>query len=209
MSDAAQRGKPVFLAFTAASGECYGRMGERESKTVSGPLEGDDRSQFERAFREHYPSVLAFARRRVQSDAEAADIAQEAYLRVLRYREGHDQEVLKALLFQIAANLIGMRLRQAHAQHWASRVPVDENHPLAADDPPLDRQAAGEQELSRLIEVVQGLPRKCQQAFVLNRFHGLGQAEVAARMKISVKMVEKHIAHALNLCRRKLGSGES
>lgn len=169
------------------------------------PLLGEDRSQFELAFRKHYPSVLAFARRRVQSDAEAADIAQEAYLRVLRYREGHDQEVLKALLFQIAANLIGMRLRTAHAQHWAARVPVDDKHPLEAGDPPLDRQATGEQQLNRLAAIVEGLPQKCQQAFVLNRFHGLSQAEVAARMKISVKMVEKHIAHALSVCRRKMG----
>ncbi len=193
------------LAFSGYPGECYGAMTPRLVNTLVEPLRGEDRPFFERAFHEHYPALFAFVRRRVGSDTEAADIAQEAYLRLLRYRDRHDQDVLKALLFQIAANLIGMRVRTARVQRWADSVPLDEEHPLAAGDPPLDRQAAGEQELDRLMGVVDALPRKCQQVFVLNRFHGLNYTEIAARLQISVKMVEKHITKALALCRREIG----
>jgi len=41
------------------------------------------------------------------------------------------------------------------------------------------------------------LPPECRLAFMLSRFDGLAHPQVAAKMGISVKRVEKHISHAL------------
>ena len=45
------------------------------------------------------------------------------------------------------------------------------------------------------------LPAKCRQAFELSRFDGLTYDQIAARMGISTKRVEKHISPALSTLR--------
>ena len=50
------------------------------------------------------------------------------------------------------------------------------------------------QQLDRLMEIVKRLPPKCQQVFILARFHDMDYSEIAARCGITVKTVEKHVA---------------
>jgi len=169
------------------------------------PLTGEDQLLFARAYREHYPALFSFVRRRVGSDAEAADLVQESYLRVLRYRQRQDMDTLKALLFQIAANLLTERLRLAHTRHQGQHVALEETLVLVETRPAQERQVAGEQALDRLMAAVEELPRKCQQVFVLHRFHGLTRDAIANRLGVSLKTVEKHLTAAIASCRRKVG----
>jgi RNA polymerase sigma factor (sigma-70 family) len=169
------------------------------------PLDSGSKPLFEAAFRAHHTSLIHFIRRRVGNDSDARDIAQEAYLRLLRYREKQDLSSLKALIFRIATNLVGMRARTARAHHWVDHQPLDEGFELPAKDPSPEQRLFAEQQLDRLMEVIKRLPAKCQQVFILSRFHDLGYSEIAARCGISVKMVEKHITHALATCRQEVG----
>jgi RNA polymerase sigma factor (sigma-70 family) len=169
------------------------------------PLDSESKPLFEAAFRAHHSSLIQYVRRRVDNDSDARDIAQEAYLRLLRYREQQDLPSLKALVFRIATNLLGMRARTAQTHHSADVRPVDEVFDLPANDPSPERQVIAEQQLDRLMEIVKRLPPKCRQVFVLSRFHHMDYSEIATRCGISVKMVEKHIAHALATCRRAVG----
>jgi RNA polymerase sigma-70 factor (ECF subfamily) len=62
------------------------------------------------------------------------------------------------------------------------------------------------QAIDRLFtEAIAKLPPKCRLAFMLSRFDGLTYPQVAAKMGISVKMVEKHITRALIACRLAVG----
>jgi RNA polymerase sigma factor (sigma-70 family) len=192
------------LAFRSTP-ESYGRMGEGEEKPTVVPLRGEDHPLFARAYREHYPALHAFLRRRVGTDAEAADIAQEAYLRVLRYRDQQDVGVVKTLLFRIAVNLLGIRARVARTHRWSDHVPLDDDLPLEGGEPSQDRQAASEQQLARVLEVVNKLPRRCQEVFVLSRFQGLGRQEVGQILNLSMASVDKYIAMALTALRKRLG----
>ena len=167
------------------------------------PLDSDSKPLFEAAFRAHYDSLIHYLRSRVGSDAEARDIAQEAYLRLLRYREHQDAASLKALVFRIATNLVNMRARTVRAR--PGHEPLEAALEVPANDPTPERQLLTEEQLTRLTEVIRRLPPKCQQVFVLNRFHHMGYQEIAARLGVSVKMVEKHIAHALSICRQEVG----
>lgn len=157
------------------------------------------------AFREHYASLLKFLRRRVGCDADARDLAQDAYLQLLRYRQEQDPGALKALLFRIATNLIGMRARMARARRWADHEPLDEAYALCADDPSHEQRLMDVQRLDRLMRAIERLPRKCQQVFVLSRFHHMEYPQIAEQCGISVKMVEKHITRALAFCRAEVG----
>lgn len=180
-------------------------MGNRVTTLATDALSSDEHPLFARAFREHYPALIAFVRRRVTIEAEAVDIVQEAYLRVLRYRHDKSLEDLRALLFTIAINLIGMRLRVGRERHW---VPLQDELALMEDSPSPDRQIDGERRVIRLAAVIEKLPEKCRQVFLLRRIHGMSQREIAERMGISIKAVEKHITTALAICRQKLGHSD-
>jgi len=161
------------------------------------------RSLFEAVFRENYDALIRFVRRRVGSDADARDIAQDAYLRLMRYDKGQDRHSLRALVFRIAGNLLGMRARAARAQHWVDHEPVGDE--LAAESPSPEQETSTQQQVDRMMEVIQRLPTKCQRVFVLSRFHDMDYQQIASRLGISVKMVEKHIAKALAICRAEVG----
>jgi len=169
------------------------------------PLDSESQPLFEAAFREHHAALVQYLHRRVGNDADARDIAQETYLRVLRYRENQDLDSLKALLFRIATNLVVMRARTARAQRWVDHRPLDEELVLPSNEPSQERRLAAEQQLDCLMEVINRLPSKCQQAFVLSRFHDMSYPEIAKRCGISIKMVEKHITKALSICRAEVG----
>jgi RNA polymerase sigma-70 factor (ECF subfamily) len=109
-------------------------------------------------------------------------------------------------VFRIAITLVGMRARSARAHHSGDHRPLDEMLELPANDPSPEQSLQAEQQLKRLMGIIERLPPKCQQVFVLSRFHDMNYPEIAARCGISVKMVEKHVAHALAICRSEVGN---
>jgi RNA polymerase sigma factor (sigma-70 family) len=205
-------GGPLFtvpeVAFVADFCECYARMNSRAKniEVLALPLDTESRPLFDAAFREHYSPLLQYLRRRLGSEADARDIAQEAYLRLLRYRENQDLNSLKALLFRIASNLVGMRARLARTHFLARHQALDDQESLIhCGEPSHEQRLIGEQQLERLMEAIQSLPTKCQRVFILSRFHDMSYPEIAARCGITVKMVEKHVTKALGICRTKVG----
>ena len=65
-----------------------------------------------------------------------------------------------------------------------------------------EAQAASAQGMAALLATIDALPLRCREAFILHKFDGLPQAEVAAHMGISRKMVEQHIQRAMLACRQ-------
>jgi RNA polymerase sigma factor (sigma-70 family) len=70
----------------------------------------------------------------------------------------------------------------------------------AASEP--EAVLASNQSVEALLATIELLPLRCREAFMLHKFDGLSHAEVAQRMGISRKMVEQHMALALQACRR-------
>jgi RNA polymerase sigma factor (sigma-70 family) len=180
------------------------------------PLESEERVPHdeEAAFRVGFDAslaevrdeLLAYLRRRLGDRETAADLTQEALLRMLKYREAPEIEDRRAMLFRIANNLVLEYRRARYRHHAAQHVTLDDAGPLRMDQASVEAIADARQTLDRLLtHTITGLPPKCRLAFMLNRFDGLTYPQVAARMHISVKMVEKHITRALAACRLAVG----
>jgi RNA polymerase sigma factor (sigma-70 family) len=161
-------------------------------------------ARFSAVFNEHRRGLLRFLRRRVGNEEDAAEIAQEAYLRLLRYADQQDPQALKALLYRIAINLVGMRQREAGSRHQSEHLPI-EDLPLMSDEASQEQKLVDQQNLQLLMSAIRELPERCRQVFVLSRFHEMSYPQIAAHCGVSVKMVEKHISRALAACREKLG----
>lgn len=156
------------------------------------------------ALASHYEEIKAFILRKVGCADLAADVAQDAWVKMATTTPGEPIENPRAYLYRVAGNLASDRLRQA-----ALRARLDGDVPpegdAAAGLTP-ERVAAGRQEYAVLLAAVEELPEKCRAAFLLYRGRGLSMREVAEALDISPKTVEKHVARAMLHCRARLAA---
>lgn len=160
------------------------------------------RARFDAAVPGLRRDCLTYLRRRVRQADVAEDLTQETLVRLLSYRENPDIESHTRLMYRIAQNLIIEFRRARGRRHAAQHVCLDDAGTLQAPLPPVEEVVEMRSTLvAVLARGVPGLPAKCRQAFELNRFDGLTYDQIAARMGISIKMVEKHISRALSTLR--------
>jgi RNA polymerase sigma factor (sigma-70 family) len=155
-------------------------------------------SVVERLFREHNAALIRFLRGRVGSHNEALEVAQEAYVRLLSLDEPGAVSYLRAFLFKTAANIaIDRRRRIQNFDKRAARQLFTE---LTENRTP-ERQLSGEQSLRHLGTLIESMPPKCRESFVMNQILGLDAATIAHRLGITDSMVRKYVVRALLHCR--------
>lgn len=164
------------------------------------PLSAKEQAVFSNLYRDQHEAVLRLLNMRLNNEQDAADLAQETFLRVLRYRHC-DTRSLKFLLFRVALNLAVSHGRLSRVRCDVSLGDWD----FAADMPGIDEQLIKEETLTQVSRAVRGLPERCRQAFTLSRIDGLRQHDIARRCGISRRMVEYHIAHAQAVIRERTG----
>jgi RNA polymerase sigma factor (sigma-70 family) len=153
----------------------------------------------ERLFREHNESLIRFLRGRVESRNEALEVAQEAYVRLLSLDQPGAVSYLRAFLFKTAANIAIDRRRRHRNYTKVSQLFAE----LEENRTP-ERQVAAEQTLRLLGSLIEAMPPKCRESFVMNQIHGLDAAPIAARLGITESMVRKYVVRALLHCRERM-----
>jgi RNA polymerase sigma factor (sigma-70 family) len=157
-----------------------------------------------RLFAEHGSALQAFLYRRVRRHPDAAELAQEVYVRMLRVADTSAIRNPEAYLYTVASNLAKEHVRQESRD---GRV-LDVDDPLVqeqlAELPAFAGQLDTEQRTRRLREVLRQLPPKCHAAVVLQYWHGLSYEEIAQRLGVSTHMVKKYLSQALVHCRRRM-----
>ena len=167
--------------------------------------EGDARA-FEYAFRKFAPRLEAFARKYTPDAGE--DIVQDVFLKLWERRELVDNVSLASFLFMMVRNgCLNYLKHQQVAESVERRLAEveDVERLYVADFMPDPSATLMQKELSESIDVImEQLPPKCKEAFTLSRLNGLKNREIAERMAITEKVVEKHISRALRLFREGL-----
>ncbi|MNF29853.1 RNA polymerase sigma factor [compost metagenome] len=92
--------------------------------------------------------------------------------------------------------------REHRRQGWVVALPELPDVACAAPQPARHYEAG--RELERLCEAITQLPARCQMVFVMHKIHGVPQADVATRMGVSLKTVEKHLRLGMAACRAHL-----
>lgn len=157
---------------------------------------------FESFFEANRPALVAFLRRRTANEADAEEIAQDSYVRLLGYGYGDSRPppVWRALLYRIASNLAVSHFRMRSTRRLDRQQGLD-GLELVSDSPSQERVVAAQQELLLVRQALTALPPKCRKVFMLSRAHHKSYPEIAQLCGISVKMVEKHISKALGALR--------
>lgn len=158
----------------------------------------------EELYLRHDGALRRFLMRMLRCEETAADVAQDAYLRLLRFAPRRSMDDPRAYLFTVAANAARDRLARERVRRGV--VEADGALPDAAPCPSPDAEAAvlGRERLRILSEAVDALPPRCREVFLMSRLDGLANGEIARRLGISRNMVEKHIIKAMLHCRHRL-----
>lgn len=160
------------------------------------PLMGDSLDTwFKREILCHEEILMRFICRIWPRRDEAADIRQEAYARVYEAaRQGRPQSP-KAFLFATVRHLMVDRIRRerivsirAGGDNEYLNVLVDEISP--------EQRVGAQQELARLAQAFDRLSSTCREVVWMRRVKDLSQKEVADRLGLTEKTIEKHLRTA-------------
>ena len=146
------------------------------------------------------PLLRFLAARGSVAAADLDDVAQEVFLRLMRYSRSELVEHPQAYLFRMAANVAAERaLRARHSRPHEPRWLDD----LAADDQPQDAvaRAAAQAEIERALNTL--TPRQ-REVLKLQFFEGLGHPEIAARLGMSRRSVKRVIIKSYGKLREEL-----
>lgn len=156
-------------------------------------------------FRTHHRELNGFARRRVGAQ-EAEDIVQDVYLHLLQEDKMASLQYPRAYLFRVASNLAVdlKRKTRVRSQYVVEDVEVESSGSGGANSA---SGGEGVMEVLRLQICLGRLKPLCRAIFLLNRIDGLSYPEIAARLGVSVRTVNRNMTTASNYLCRHLGRG--
>ena len=146
----------------------------------------------------HEQALTYFLRRCWPHRDELHDLRQEIYVRVYEAAGKALPTTPKAFLFATARHLMADRLRRSRVVSIEAVGDFESMNVLIEEVTP-ERWFSGRQLLKRLAEAFDRLPDKCREVVWLRRVEELPQKEVAMRLGISEKTVEKHVAKGVRL----------
>jgi RNA polymerase sigma factor (sigma-70 family) len=152
----------------------------------------------------HYRELLNFCVRALSDRDAAADTVQETYARVLSAgRAGEAIADPRAFLYRTARNVMTDDHRRADVRQHASLDDLtDADEPAMAVNRQPEERCASSQYASAVVAVIDALPPRCREAFVMFKFDGMSYAQIADAMGISPRTVEMHLKLAMDACWR-------
>ena len=156
---------------------------------------------FAREILPHEESLTRFLARAWPQRDEIHDLRQEVYVRVYQAAAAQRPSLPKAFLFATARHLITDRLRRSRIVSIEAVGDLHDSYVLTDERSP-DRWLDARQMLKRLAEALDRLPDRCREVVWLRRIEDLPQKQIAERLGISEKTVEKQIAKGARLIAR-------
>lgn len=148
-------------------------------------------------YRDHHGWLNGWLRKRLGDRERAADIAQDTFLRLLVTRRLPELGEGRRYLAQIARNLVidqwrRQRIEQAYLANLAA-LPEPEM-------PSLETRAMIIETLLQIDAMLDAMPAKVREAFLLSQFEGLTYPQIAERLQVSVSSVQKYMQRAISAC---------
>jgi len=172
-----------------------------------------DEDSLNQLMERHGSRLFHYLIRQTGSEQDAADLAQETFVRVYQARERFDTKArFTTWLYTIATNLARNRHRWKHRHPEVSiESTAQPDGPtlgetlVAQDSHPSDNLQQGER--NQIIrDAVLSLPEKLREPLVLAEYQDCSMKEISEILFCSVKAVESRLARARQDLREKLAS---
>lgn len=148
-------------------------------------------------YTEHHGWLRGWLRNKLGNADDAADLAQDAFMRVLRARNAADIREPRHYLTTIARGLMVdlFRRRSLEAQYLEVLASLP-----APEWPSPEVRALAVEALMEIDAMLEGLGSRVRQVFLLSQCDGLTYKEIAARTGLALRTVNKYMATAMEHC---------
>ncbi|HRI83071.1 MAG TPA: RNA polymerase sigma factor, partial [Opitutaceae bacterium] len=149
----------------------------------------------------HEGQLRGYLRRRYPRVHDVDDVVQESFLRIWKARLARPILSAKTFLFQIARHLVVDKVRRERAGRTES---IEDLTLLKVmDDRPDPYELLGYHEKVAIVAgALAELPERCREVFILRKFKGVPQREIAFKLRIAEGTVESQLARGMKLMER-------
>lgn len=158
-----------------------------------------DKAGFKDIFDRHFDSIRSYVYYRLADEDAADDITQDVFMRVWEKREILDETNIKPLLYKMANDMVISRYRKETVRLDFARNMTSVEKSLSPQD---------EMQFSELkkqySDALAGMPDAQRETFLMSREEGLKYREIAERLGLSIKAVEKRMTAALQILKEQL-----
>jgi len=162
-----------------------------------------DKAEFKEYFNLYFDDLRTFIYYKCGDTELSGDIAQEVFMKLWENRANIQLATIKGYLYTIASNIYVSKCR-----HDQVKFKFEKNQKTGSEQnlvTPLDEFYFNE--LNTLLESsLVEMSESSRTAFLMSRLDGLAYKEIAERLNIGTKAVEKRIGVALSLLKKNLSS---
>lgn len=146
-----------------------------------------------RAFVERRQNLRDIASRAGKAGAD--EVVQDAFLEIVAYSKGREIRQVDNLLSRIVRTVALRRIRDRKKNSGLIWSEAGEGLVDLAADP--ERSLIGAQRLQRVMAAIDSMPAKRREVFLMHRVEEMTYPQIARRIGISIKTVEKHMHLAM------------
>jgi RNA polymerase sigma-70 factor (family 1) len=157
--------------------------------------------EYERLFRDYHRAIRNFIYYRCGDRDVSDDLVQDVFVKLWENRSKIERKTVKAYLYTIAQNLTINHLKRRQLHFKLIRKPSDNKE----QDTPEKLMEINEYQ-NKLNTVLGMLTDGGREVFLMNRLEDLTYTEIADRLSLSVKAVEKRMSKVLKILREQLGT---
>lgn len=154
---------------------------------------------FKREILAHEDALVRYLGRAWRNREEIPDLRQEIYIRVYEAAQKSRPTAPKSFLFTTARHLMTDHIRRRRIVAIDTVGDLDGLNVPGMDENVPEQRASAFEELRRLADALEQLPPKCREVIWMRRVENLPQKEVAIRLNVTQKTVEKHVMKGMRL----------
>lgn len=154
----------------------------------------------------HEPLLRAKLRGMCLYDLDIEDVIQEMYAKFMTHQSLESIQYPRQYALLTARAIIIDHVRHSRVVSITSSGDLDLLE-IPSPDVNSEKRIEFRQEVEAVMAALSELPEACRETLILRRVEGMPQKEVAARLKISEKTVEKYMANGVRLLIKSFGRG--
>ncbi|MCH7306479.1 sigma-70 family RNA polymerase sigma factor [Acinetobacter higginsii] len=148
-------------------------------------------------YRQHHSWLYQWLKRRLNHSEDAADLAHDTFIRILKRKDQLYFDQPRALLTTVAKGILinwyqRKSIEKAYLEALSSRPEYDEISP--------EQKISAIESLCLINQLLNQMPERQQRVFIWSQLEGLTQQEIANRLNISTRTVMRDLVAVLTQC---------
>jgi RNA polymerase sigma-70 factor (family 1) len=157
------------------------------------------KEEFKGMFDAYFDTIRSYLVYRGADKEQASDLAQDVFMRIWEKQMDVDPTTALRLLYKMAGNMFISRFR---------RTELERNYRTSLKDGEVDFSPEDAMHYNQLLDnytkALAALPEKQRTVFLMARMEELTYNEIAERLNLSVKAIEKRMSIALSYLKKTL-----